>query len=66
MYCNHQNEEEFLHVSGFSVRNLQYMRKFAVSYIEDNSAAAAAQIPWGHNMIILDKIEDIKQTLKDP
>jgi predicted nuclease of restriction endonuclease-like (RecB) superfamily len=54
-------KEEFPHVSGFSVRNLQYMRKFAVSYAEENYAAAAAQIPWGHNMIILDKLEDADQ-----
>jgi predicted nuclease of restriction endonuclease-like (RecB) superfamily len=54
-------KEEFPNVSGFSVRNLQYMRKFAVSYAEENYAAAAAQIPWGHNMIILDKLEDIDQ-----
>lgn len=49
---------EFPDISGFSVRNLQYMRKFAVSYERENYAAAAAQIPWGHNMLILDKIED--------
>src|ERR1700693_3940633 len=36
-------KEEFPNVSGFSVRNLQYMRKFAVSYSEENYAAAAAQ-----------------------
>lgn len=54
-------KEEFPYVSGFSVRNLQYMRKFAVSYAEENYAAAAAQIPWGHNMIILDKLEDVDQ-----
>lgn len=39
-------KEEFPHVSGFSVRNLQYRRKFAVSYAEENYAAAAAQIPF--------------------
>jgi predicted nuclease of restriction endonuclease-like (RecB) superfamily len=32
------------------------MRKFANSYSEENYAAAAAQIPWGHNMLLLDKI----------
>ncbi len=54
-------KEGFPDVSGFSVRNLQYMRKFAVSYSEENYAAAAAQIPWGHNIIILDKLEDPDQ-----
>jgi hypothetical protein len=48
--------EEFPDVKGFSLRNLQYMRKFANSYANENYAAAAAQIPWGHNMLLLDKI----------
>ncbi len=47
---------EFPDVKGFSLRNLQYMRKFADSYPDENYAAAAAQIPWGHNMLLLDKI----------
>ncbi len=54
-------KDEFPNVSGFSVRNLQYMRKFAVSYSNHDCAAAAAQIPWGHNMIILDKLQDHDQ-----
>ena len=47
---------EFPDSKGFSLRNLQYMRKFAESYTSENCAAAAAQIPWGHNMLLLDKI----------
>lgn len=39
------------------------MRQFAESFPEDNWAAAAAQIPWGHNMVILDKIEKQDQRL---
>jgi len=53
----------FPDVSGFSVRNLKYMRKFADCYQEAICAAAAAQIPWGHNMILLDKIKDQKQRM---
>src|SRR5438105_2807932 len=45
----------FPDLSGFSYRNLNYMRKFTESYPNPNCAAAAAQIPWGHNMIIMDK-----------
>ncbi|EFB40273.1 PDDEXK nuclease domain-containing protein [Parachlamydia acanthamoebae] len=56
-------KEEFPSLSGFSIRNLKYMRQFAESFPEDNWAAAAAQIPWGHNMIILDKIEKQDQRL---
>jgi predicted nuclease of restriction endonuclease-like (RecB) superfamily len=48
----------FPDIYGFSIRNLQYMRKFAESCRDDNYAAAAAQIPWGHNMLLLDKIPD--------
>jgi predicted nuclease of restriction endonuclease-like (RecB) superfamily len=51
-------KKEFPDVSGFSLRNLHYMRKFAKSYQDPNCAAAAAQIPWGHNMLLLDKLND--------
>lgn len=54
---------EFPDVNGFSVRNLQYMRKFAESYPDSNYAAAAAQIPWGHNMLLLDKVKDPEKML---
>lgn len=56
-------QTSFPDVSGFSVRNLVYMRKFADCYQESIYAAAAAQIPWGHNMVILDKIKDQNQRL---
>jgi len=56
-------KDEFPSLSGFSMRNLKYMRQFAESFPEDIWAAAAAQIPWGHNMIILDKIEKHDQRL---
>lgn len=50
--------KEFPGIASFSVRNLIYMRKFAESYPDLNCAAAAAQIPWGHNMVIMDKVEN--------
>ncbi len=53
----------FPDIQGFSLRNLQYMRKFAQGYPDANYAAAAAQIPWGHNMLLLDKVEDAAQRL---
>jgi predicted nuclease of restriction endonuclease-like (RecB) superfamily len=34
------------------------MRKFAESYEDMNYAAAAAQIPWGHNILLLDRLDD--------
>ncbi len=54
-------QTSFPDVSGFSARNLKYMRKFADCYQENNYAAAAAQIPWGHNMVIMDRIKDQNQ-----
>jgi predicted nuclease of restriction endonuclease-like (RecB) superfamily len=68
----HDIEDRFPGMSGFSIRNLHYMRKFAEKYPDLNCAAAAAQIPWGHTMVLLDKVEDLEkrvwymqQTLKN-
>ena len=47
---------------GFSVRNLKYMAKFAATYSEQEFVQqAVAQIPWGHNIVLLDKITDREQ-----
>lgn len=43
-------------VAGFSVRNLKYMRKFADSYQGLNCATAVAQIPWGHNIALMERV----------
>ena len=40
-------------LKGFSKRNLQYMRKFHEFYPNGICATAVAQIPWGHNMLLL-------------
>lgn len=56
-------KKEFPDVSGFSLRNLKYMRQFAESFPDANWAAAAAQIPWGHNMLLLDKVDDSTKRL---
>lgn len=53
----------FPDLSGFSLRNLNYMRRFAQSYPDLNCATAVAQIPWGHNLTILEKIENSDQRL---
>lgn len=44
-------------LGGFSPRNLKYMRAFTqawpdVSFVQQ----AAAQIPWGHHLVLLDKL----------
>lgn len=50
-------------VAGFSLRNLHYMRKFAESYGEENYATVVAQIPWGHNIALLEKLGDLQERL---
>lgn len=59
----HDLENIFPGVSGFSARNLRYMRKFAELYSNDNFAAAAAKLPWGHVMVLLDKTPSAEQGL---
>jgi predicted nuclease of restriction endonuclease-like (RecB) superfamily len=50
---------EFPSLKGLSARNLKYMRAFAQAYPESQIVQqAAAQIPWFHNCIILDKVKD--------
>jgi len=52
-------QKEFSKNSGFSERNLKYMRKFYLEY-EDKPKVQplVAQIPWSHNLIILDKTKN--------
>ena len=46
-------------VKGYSVRNLKYMAKFADAYKDEEFVQqAVAQIPWGHTVVLLDKITD--------
>lgn len=53
----------FPDISGFSFRNLKYMLQFARTYTDANWAAAVAQIPWGHNIVLLDKVSTIEERL---
>ena len=49
--------KEFPEMKGLSARNLKYMRRFAEEYQNISIVQqAAAQIPWGHNCVIMDKI----------
>ena len=50
---------EFPDMKGFSARNLKYMRAFAEIYIEASFVQQlAAQIPWYHNCLLMDKVKD--------
>ena len=47
---------------GYSVRNLKYMAKFAENYAEREFVQqVVAQIPWGHNIVILDKVNNLEE-----
>ncbi len=66
-------KKEFPEMKGFSTRNLKYRRKFAETYSDiEFVQQVAAQIPWFHNCIIIDKINDtdernwyIQQTIEN-
>lgn len=52
----------FSDLSGFSRRNLNYMRALYGFFGEEIKVPQlVAQIPWGHIRLILDKIKDIKE-----
>ena len=53
---------EFPKVTGFSVRNLKYMKKIAEEYPDfEFVQQVVAQIPWGHNIILMDKVKNIEE-----
>ena len=52
-------QKEFPKNSGFSERNLKYMRQFYLEYKDSpKMQPLVAQIPWSHNIIILDKTKN--------
>jgi predicted nuclease of restriction endonuclease-like (RecB) superfamily len=58
----HDLGRAFPEMKGFSVRNLQYMRKFAEAYPRPSIVQqVAAQIPWFHNCILMDRIKSLKE-----
>ncbi len=49
--------DTFPEMKGFSPRNLKYMRAFAAAWPEEPFVQqVAAQIPWFHNCVLLDKL----------
>ena len=52
---------EFPQSTGYPVRNLKYMAKFAATYPDAEFVQqVVAQIPWGHNVVLLDKLGALK------
>lgn len=55
-------KKEFPEMSGFSPRNLKYMRKFAQSWSDVAIVQrTVAQIPWRSNIALLDKLDCIDE-----
>ena len=49
---------------GYSIRNLKYMAKFAAEYPDEQFVqTVSAQIPWSHNIAILEKVKDPQQRI---
>lgn len=50
----------FPHMKGFSPRNLWRMRAFFLAWKEhgENLPQAVAELPWGHNAMLLEKLDD--------
>ena len=53
---------EFPGHTGYSVRNLKYMAKFAGEYPDPEFVQqVVAQIPWGHNIVLMEKVKNREQ-----
>lgn len=51
---------EFPNFKGFSIRNLKYMKSFYLEYKDDEVVQQlVAQLPWGHNLLLIQRIKDI-------
>jgi predicted nuclease of restriction endonuclease-like (RecB) superfamily len=54
--------KEFPEMSGLSARSLNYMHAFAEAYTTPAILQqAAAKLPWGHNMVLLDRLKTLEQ-----
>ena len=58
-------QTEFPDMKGFSLRNLKYMRQWFQfwSVAPAIGQQLVAQIPWGHNLVIISKIKTTEQAL---
>ncbi|MDX2272718.1 MAG: PDDEXK nuclease domain-containing protein [Cyanobacteriota bacterium] len=57
-------KREFPDITGFSPRNIKYMRAFAEAWPDELIVQqVVAQIPWGHNVRLLDKLTDPMERL---
>lgn len=55
---------EFPEIYGFSTRNLKYMRAFAEAWPDETIVQqVAAQIPWFHNCVLMEKTQTMEERL---
>lgn len=58
----HDLRAAFPDMRGFSPRNLKYMRAFAEAWPDAEFVQqAAAQLPWGHHLVLLDRLGTTEQ-----
>ena len=56
---SHDLRDAFPDMRGLSPRNLKYMRSFAAAWPDRRIVQqVAAQLPWFHNAVLLDKVKD--------
>jgi len=61
---SHDLRAAFPEMRGLSARNLKYMRAFAAAWPDRSIVQqVAAQIPWFHNVILLNKLKDARTRL---
>lgn len=54
----------FPEATGFSPRNLRYMRAFASAWPDEEIVQrSVAHLPWGHQVVLLDKLKDTERRL---
>lgn len=57
-------KEAFPRMKGFSRTNISYMVQFAKTYVDGSIIQQlVGQIPWGHNIALLDRLLSIEERL---
>lgn len=61
MQLSHDLKSEFPEMKGLSSRNLNYARQFYQFYKSAIVQQLVAQIPWGHNILIITKSRSLQE-----
>ncbi len=58
---SHSIKLDYPNIKGFSERNMKRMKRFYIEYREYGKVPRpVAQIPWGHNVVLFEKIKDMQ------